>query len=394
LLDLYYQSVGRGAGLDLGLSPDKRGLLPDNDVASLKKFGALLKQTFAVNLAKGAQVKASNVRGNNSSQFGPQLLFDRDRYSYWATDDEVTTPELVLDLVTKKTFNVIRLRENIKLGQRIESVAIDVFENGNWREIAKATSIGSNRLIRLNKNINTNKVRLRILGSPVCIALSDFGLFKEPVNVRAPSIKREKSGVVTIASDDPKLPVRYTLDGSEPTLKSPLYSKPFSFPEGGIVKARSFINKDQPGDVAIRIFGAGKNDWKVVSAPEGSMAENVIDEDETTNWSTLAPELVREFPQEVVIDMGKSQHIKAFTYLPRQDNNDEGLIGQYKVFVSDNGQEWKLAREGNFHNIEANPVQQLILLDQPVNARYFKFSATRVNNGKGVSVAEVGIITK
>ena len=40
----------------------------------------VLKQTFAVNLAKGAQLKASNTRGKNDAQFGPQLLFDNDRY--------------------------------------------------------------------------------------------------------------------------------------------------------------------------------------------------------------------------------------------------------------------------------------------------------------------------
>jgi len=180
LLSLYYQSVGRGACLDLGLSPDRRGLLYNDDVNSLKEFGKILKQTFAVNLAKGATLKASNVRGGNKIKFGPQHLLDADRYSYWATDDKITMPELVIDLHDNKTFNVIRLRENIKLGQRIEAVAVDAFLNGKWEEIATATSIGGNRLIRLMQPVNTGKVRLRITKSPVCIALSDFGLYREP----------------------------------------------------------------------------------------------------------------------------------------------------------------------------------------------------------------------
>lgn len=180
LLSLYYQSVGRGACLDLGLSPDRRGLLNDNDVRSLAQFGKIIRETFAVNLAKGATLKASNVRGGNKIKFGPHNLLDGDRYSYWATDDKVTTPELVIDLHHNKTFNVIRLRENIKLGQRIEAVAIDAFRDGKWEQIASATSIGGNRLIRLSQPANTSKVRLRIIKSPVCIALSDFGLFKEP----------------------------------------------------------------------------------------------------------------------------------------------------------------------------------------------------------------------
>ena len=76
-------------------------------------------------------------------------------------------------------FNVIRLRENIKLGQRIEAFALDKWQDGSWQEIATGTSIGSCRLIRLPASITTSRVRLRITKSPVCPALSDFGLFAE-----------------------------------------------------------------------------------------------------------------------------------------------------------------------------------------------------------------------
>lgn len=179
LLNLYYMSVGRGACLDLGLEPDQRGLLNDDDVAKLKEFGDRLKSTFSVNLAKGSTLKASNVRGGDLKKFGPANLLDNDRYSYWSTDDKIHTPELIIDLHKQKEFNIIRLRENIKLGQRIDSVAIDAWQNGKWEQIATATSIGGNRLIRLPKNVKTNKVRLRITKAPVCIALSDFGLFNE-----------------------------------------------------------------------------------------------------------------------------------------------------------------------------------------------------------------------
>ncbi|SHN40864.1 discoidin domain-containing protein [Chitinophaga sp. CF418] len=393
LLDLYYESVGRGAGLDLGLSPDQRGLLNSTDVVSLKGFGQLLRQTFAVNLAKGAQLKASNIRGNNKASFGPQFLLDNDRYSYWATDDSVTTPTLEFNLGTLKTFNVIRLRENIKLGQRIDAVAIDVFEKGEWQEIATATSIGANRLIRLEKNITTDKVRLRITGAPVCVALSDFGLYREPVHIKAPVISRDKSGMVTIASDTSQLPVYYTLDGTEPSAKSPVYKGPFLFADGGTIKAR-ILGKQIAGDVSTRIFGIGKKGWKVVEAPEGSHADNVIDEDESTNWSTLTPELSGKLPVDVTIDMGAQRSIKAFTYLPRQDKKNEGLIGHYAFYISNNGKDWGKAREGDFHNIEANPVQQLVLLPKALHARYFRFSALHINTGKGVSVAELGIISK
>jgi alpha-L-fucosidase len=180
LLDLYYKSVGRGANLDLGLSPNRAGLLDAEDVTSLKGFGDLLNKTFAVNFAEGASFLASNVRAGNASRFGPQLLLDADRYSYWSTDDGVTTPTLTLTLKGKPSFNVIRLRENIKLGQRIEAFAVEAFFNNKWQQIASATSIGSNRLIRLPQTITASRVRLKITKSPVSIALSDFGLYQEP----------------------------------------------------------------------------------------------------------------------------------------------------------------------------------------------------------------------
>ncbi len=181
LLDIYYKSVGRGADLDLGLAPDRRGMLNERDVASLKAFGDILRKTFAVNLAKGAKLTASNIRGKNALKFGPAHLLDNDRYSYWATDDNITTADLTLTLPKPQTFNVIRLRENIKLGQRITVFAVDAFADGKWTEIASATSIGGNRLIRLPQNVTTNKVRLRITGSDACIALSDFGLYEEAI---------------------------------------------------------------------------------------------------------------------------------------------------------------------------------------------------------------------
>ena len=177
LLTIYFQSVGRSACLDLGIAPMPSGELHPDDIKSLSSFGSILQKTFATNFATGASIKASNIRGNNPS-YGPEKLIDNDRYSYFATDDSVNQAELLFQLKSKSRFNVIRLRENIKLGQRIEAVAVDAWLVGKWKEIGTATSIGGNRLIRLPESVVSDKVRLRILKSPVCIALSDFGLFE------------------------------------------------------------------------------------------------------------------------------------------------------------------------------------------------------------------------
>jgi alpha-L-fucosidase len=178
LMNIYLSCVGRGANLILNLPPDRRGIIHENDVSSLTAYGDHLRQTFADNLAKGAKLTASNTRGNNPF-YGPQNLLDTHLWSAWVTDDAVLTPEVVLELKGAKTFNMIRLREDIRLGQRIEGIAVDAFVDGIWKEIANAPNIGAIRLCRVPQT-TTTRVRVRITKSPVCPALSDFGLFLEP----------------------------------------------------------------------------------------------------------------------------------------------------------------------------------------------------------------------
>jgi alpha-L-fucosidase len=178
IVTLYFQSVGRGGSMLLNLPPDRRGLIHENDAASLRAARKYLDATFAKDLAAGAKLAASNVRGGDA-QFGPDRLIDGNRDTYWATDDAATTPEVVLDLGRSVTFNVVRLREAIRLGQRVDRFALDAWQNGQWKEFAAAESIGANRLVR-GKPITTDKVRLRITKSAACPAIAELGLFAEP----------------------------------------------------------------------------------------------------------------------------------------------------------------------------------------------------------------------
>jgi alpha-L-fucosidase len=394
LLDLYYSSVGRGAGFDLGIAPDQSGLLNEHDVTALKKFGDILKETFAVNMAKGSKLTASNVRGNNKLKYGPAFLTDNDRYSYWATDDNVTKAQVMLDLPKTQTFNVIRLRENIKLGQRITSFTVEAVADGKWRSIANGTSIGANRLVRLPQNITTNKVRVSITGAEASIVLSDVGLFKEPVHLVAPLITRDKKDMINISTEAPVASIHYTIDGVEPTLKSPLYEAPFMLTNGGIIKARSFETGNKVSDVTTRQLGLSKAAWKVMGAAQGrNRFAAAIDDNEATIWSSIPRDstAVAQFPQEIIIDMGSVQTVKAFTYLPRQDKKVAGIVDKYIFYTSEDGVAWKQVANGEFSNIQSNPVEQLIPLSNPVKTRYFKFSALHVVGGNGVAVAELGV---
>ncbi len=178
LLDLYYKSVGRGASLLLNVPPDRRGRIYDTDAASLREFGNLLRATFARNLAADASATASNVRGGERTYSASNLL-DADDRTYWATDDAVTTAEVTLQLGGATTFDLVRLREYIPLGQRIEEFTIEFWNNGQWSVWGRGTSIGQCRILRSEQAVSTNRVRLRITKSGACPAMSEFGLYLE-----------------------------------------------------------------------------------------------------------------------------------------------------------------------------------------------------------------------
>ena len=131
LMDLYCKSVGRAASLLLNVPPNRQGLLSPEDVASLRGFNGIVRATFQTNLAAGAKFHASNVRGNDR-KYSPSSLIDGNRDTYWATDDSETNPDLVIDFPVATKFNMIRLREAIALGQRIESFEVDAWQNGSW----------------------------------------------------------------------------------------------------------------------------------------------------------------------------------------------------------------------------------------------------------------------
>lgn len=83
--------------------------------------------------------------------------------TYWAVEDDNLTPTAVITLPKPATFDVIRLREQTRLGQRVDSFNIDAFVNGKWVCIDnEGKTIGNQVMRRLNRPITTQKLRLRI----------------------------------------------------------------------------------------------------------------------------------------------------------------------------------------------------------------------------------------
>ena len=169
LLDIYFSSVGYNSVLLLNIPPNKEGLLSDSDINSLKGFRKLLNEIFCKNLAKGAKI--TSVNGSSHSK----ALLDKDDATAFTTRSG-DTAIIEFALASAKTFNVLELQENIRLGQRVEKFVLEYMDQGVWKTLAEGSTIGYKRLLKFN-TVTAKKVRLRVLSSRLNPYLATFGLY-------------------------------------------------------------------------------------------------------------------------------------------------------------------------------------------------------------------------
>ncbi len=176
LFNIYLTSVGRGSTLLLNVPPDRRGLIHEQDVAALKGWRKLLDEAFTTNLAANAKVKASSYRGSSKTYAGANVA-DGDKDTYWATDDGVTTGSLEIDLGKVQPVKYVLLQEYIRLGQRVESFTVDAWQNNTWQPVAKATTIGYKRILKLDEPVNTDKLRVTITAAKASPVISNVAVY-------------------------------------------------------------------------------------------------------------------------------------------------------------------------------------------------------------------------
>ena len=171
LFDLYLTSVGRGSNLLLNLPPDRRGQINEIDVANLMAWRKLLNERFTTNLALNKKVKAENPF---NKQQKTNSLTDGNPKTYWASAKN--TCELEVDLGKTEMVKFIELSEYIALGQRVKSFEVDVFTNGIWRNVAKETTVGYKRILKIEPT-ETNKIRIKITDAKAEVVLSELKVY-------------------------------------------------------------------------------------------------------------------------------------------------------------------------------------------------------------------------
>ena len=389
LMDTYYNSIGHNATLLLNFPIMPNGLIHPTDEKMALEFGKAVKESFAVNLAEKAKAEATNVR-INAKEFGADKVIDGDKDTYWTTDNSVETATLIIDFGTPTLFNRFMVQEYIRLGQRVKAFTVEALVDGNWKEVAKATTIGYKRILRF-PGVEATKVRFSITGSKSCPVISNIGIYNAPVFLNAPSIARNQSGEVTIATNDIGPIFYYTLDGTEPTPESIQYTGPF-FADGK-VEVKAIANEPASGKsspVGYEKFGISKKDWKVVGISD-EKASAIIDGNVSSVWHQRGE---IKMPIDLVVDLGAVYNVAGFKYLPDQGRWSSGIITTYQFYVSDDNKKWKLVDQGEFSNIKNNPVWQIKNFS-PVDARYIKLRALKnTSNDDVAGYAELDVITE
>lgn len=180
LLDIYFQSVGRNSKLLLNVPPNPKGRLPEEDVKRLRELRNRLDAIFDEDLAADKGARAGNVRGEEE-RFGPRRALDGELQTYWATDSDVSSGWLEVDLGEPATFNVVCMQEPIHMGQRVKAYRVEVRKDGRWQKLAEGRTIGYRRLQRVPET-TARRVRLVVeeTRQDVCPLIAAFGLYLDP----------------------------------------------------------------------------------------------------------------------------------------------------------------------------------------------------------------------
>lgn len=386
LLDIYYSSFGRNGTLLLNFPIDRHGLIHPNDEMAATGLAKMVKESFAVDLAEKAKATATNVRGL-SEAFGASKATDGKKDSYWTTDDGIDTASLVLDFGKSTVFNCFMAQEYIRLGQRVKRFRVEALVDGTWKEMAKGTTIGYRRILRFPA-VRATQLRFTINASKACPVISNVGVYDVPLVLTAPDIKRNRTGEVAIHATDSETVIYYTLDGSIPTSQSQKYRGPI-LTEGKLEVRAIAVDplSGRSSDISSKQFDVPHTRWTVVGADDDKAAA-VIDGDPRTVWHQHG----KKMPMDLVVDLGQELSLAGFKYLPDQDHHS-GLITSYQLLVSGDGQQWQTADEGEFSNIDNNPLWQVKKFSL-VKGRYIKLRALRnAREEDDTGYAEIDIIT-
>jgi len=136
-----------------------------------------------------------------------------------------------------------------------------------------------------------------------------------------------------------------------------------------------------------------RHGWTVTADSQNSSAQaprNVLDGDGLTIWHTAFSAKVAPLPHHITIDMHRRHMVSGLAYLPRQDGNLNGTVGQYSVATSVDGVHWKTAARGTW----VDDATQKYATFKARSARFVRLTALTEagNRGPWTSAAEINLL--
>jgi alpha-L-fucosidase len=126
----YYETIGRGSGIIINLTPDRSGLIPTDLVTAAKETGDEIKRRFGHPIA----ISISKA------------------------------PVQTINFVGSKTFNHVITMEDLRTGQKISNYIIEAKINGRWNQIVTGETIGHKRIDQFPK-VTATALRFKVTGA-------------------------------------------------------------------------------------------------------------------------------------------------------------------------------------------------------------------------------------
>lgn len=337
VFDIYERAVGGNSTFLLNVPPNRCGRLSDEDVKVLAEVGRRVNATYGSSLPLGDDT--------------PDELTDGDI----ATAIDLSSP-LTIALGSRSGFNRIVLQEPIATrGERIEEIEVSAFYNGQWHRIAQASNVGYKRIMRFPEVTGADSLRIRVAaarGLPWLATLSVHRYDNHPprlcasrdssgrlvISPKADEFAWKPSGINPAAMLSEGFTIRYTLDGSEPNLDSPLYEHPVEAPACEL-RAIAFLDGKAGAELREQLMMTGIT---------------VISDEPLT------------------FDMGEERLLNGFAYSPRKDAATTRLVASGTVEISADGTNWTVAAHILHGNIVNDPSRRIHYLDTPLSARFVR----------------------